>query len=996
MKIIRLKIKTIYKTFLSAAALLSIRQKAAGREGACRLDLLSYQPGICSLNPENNLLRLKPLIVCFMNMRKALTPVLLLLILSFSSAATDKDLQKKFWRAVDREDYDLVLFTGEPLTRQLIADKKIEEASLTYREMASACFFQGKFSQAVAYCSSGLALLNDMQPPSVAFRHTSTMAECYTNLSLIDSARYWFVKSEELLEKYPGIQKQAGSFVKIFYNNLGDFHLQQQDTQQALLYYRKTLAMALEEKDRRAIGIAYNSVANYYNQILKYDQAETYYQKAAGYFERNSIDYYWILLSLATNEFDRKSFTKSLLYARSSMDAYRQAIQSKPGQEHLLLEKRLLILSAECHLKLGLLDEAEVAYQQCLRILETSQNNRSEESAYCHLGLGRIFEARKKPETALDFYQKALIASTLSFQDYSFQNNPPVGDALSGAALVDILIQKAKCLQELSRDSGHTDSHDSLTFYTYLLAIEEAEKLRINMSAEISKLFFAEKLRPVFDSAIALGYLLSRQKQPEPGMWIEKTIALLERSRRVMLSDVLHERHIKPRAIPSPMLEEEALLQKNITEIKVQYVNTSDTIRQNSLRTSLRNLQITHRKLLRQMEHYNPGYISLRHEEQAIDISKIRAELNADQALLGYYVAENDYYIYVITRHGSQISQFTLPRDFYTRLRQLLHSLTTDPLLYSFEGTETVEWLYTMLIAPMLGHLRDFPRWLILRDGMLNLIPFEILREKGKKETLTMHYAIAYQPGIDLSPGNNGTITNMVGFAPYYKTYPSDSLPSLPHSEKEIRTTSRLLFLGPEATKEQFLKLIGQADALHLATHAQYNDSLPENSYLSFSPSHTGYRLYAHEIANLPLEHIKLAILSFCDAERGKVHHGEGILSLARSFRLAGCPRMLATLWKADDEITSYLVEAFYKYLSAGSPPDIALQKARTDYFSSELGSAHNHPYYWANIVYIGDTAPLFSPALPWAGKLVYYSILPLFLLLLAFRHFRRRSKQLS
>lgn len=445
------------------------------------------------------------------------------------------------------------------------------------------------------------------------------------------------------------------------------------------------------------------------------------------------------------------------------------------------------------------------------------------------------------------------------------------------------------------------------------------------------------------------------------------------------------------------MLEKEILLRKNIAKSRIEYANEPDNARRDSLRLSMINEQVMLRKLLRQLEIDNPGYLAQRHHDPLMSVSKIRSKLDDNTAYLGYYFAKDHYYIYVITHKSTWISRLEIPVIFDRRLDQLQQALTTDPLLYSFAGADVVEKLYAQLIAPAYEHLRNYQRWFVVRDGRLNLIPFEVLREKGKKKPLTTSHGISYLPGADfmtLPSGNNRTITNMIGFAPYHKPQYADSASWLPRTENEIRSTSNLFFLGPEATKEQFLKIIGQADALHLATHAQYNDSIPENSYLSFSLTEANNRLFSHEIAGLPLGHIKLAILSFCDAERGKIHNVEGMLSLARAFRLAGCPGMLVTTWKADDKITSYLVETFYTHLKAGESPDIALKRARSDYFSSELGNAHNHPYYWANLIYIGDTSPLFSPALPFVKKLIYYGVVPLFLLLLASYHYRRKAQK--
>ena len=52
-----------------------------------------------------------------------------------------------------------------------------------------------------------------------------------------------------------------------------------------------------------------------------------------------------------------------------------------------------------------------------------------------------------------------------------------------------------------------------------------------------------------------------------------------------------------------------------------------------------------------------------------------------------------------------------------------------------------------------------------------------------------------------------------------------------------------------------------------------------------------------------------------------------GIIGLARSFQLAGVPRVIMSLWSVDDGATAELMQAFSDYLPA-LPPAEALRKA--------------------------------------------------------------------
>lgn len=55
-------------------------------------------------------------------------------------------------------------------------------------------------------------------------------------------------------------------------------------------------------------------------------------------------------------------------------------------------------------------------------------------------------------------------------------------------------------------------------------------------------------------------------------------------------------------------------------------------------------------------------------------------------------------------------------------------------------------------------------------------------------------------------------------------------------------------------------------------------------------------------------------------------------MSLARSFRQAGVPNIVMSLWQADDESTRTIMEFFYSYLKAGMDKDDALRNAKLDF----------------------------------------------------------------
>jgi CHAT domain-containing protein len=100
----------------------------------------------------------------------------------------------------------------------------------------------------------------------------------------------------------------------------------------------------------------------------------------------------------------------------------------------------------------------------------------------------------------------------------------------------------------------------------------------------------------------------------------------------------------------------------------------------------------------------------------------------------------------------------------------------------------------------------------------------------------------------------------------------------------------------------------------------------------------------------------ELVVLSACNSGAGKLVGGEGVLSLARAFRYAGCPSTIMSLWTADDRSSLKLMNYTYDQLEQDLPKDQALHQAKLSYLQS---SPRAHPYYWAGYVFAGDNGKL-------------------------------------
>ena len=101
---------------------------------------------------------------------------------------------------------------------------------------------------------------------------------------------------------------------------------------------------------------------------------------------------------------------------------------------------------------------------------------------------------------------------------------------------------------------------------------------------------------------------------------------------------------------------------------------------------------------------------------------------------------------------------------------------------------------------------------------------------------------------------------------------------------------------------------------------------------------------------NLPVD---LVVLSACNTALGKDVKGEGLVGIVRGFMYAGAPRVVASLWKVDDDATAELMKRFYRgMLKDGLRPAAALRSAQISMWKETRWEA---PYYWAGFVLQGE-----------------------------------------
>ena len=153
---------------------------------------------------------------------------------------------------------------------------------------------------------------------------------------------------------------------------------------------------------------------------------------------------------------------------------------------------------------------------------------------------------------------------------------------------------------------------------------------------------------------------------------------------------------------------------------------------------------------------------------------------------------------------------------------------------------------------------------------------------------------------------------------------------------------------------------LAQYRVVHFATHAVFDNDNPGLSGIMLSMFDERGRmqdgfLRLHDIYGLDLP-AELVVLSACNTALGRQVSGEGLVGIVRGFMYAGAKRVVASLWKVDDEATGEMMRRFYTgMLEDRLPPAAALREAQLAMWRQPRWRA---PFYWAAFGLQGEWNP--------------------------------------
>lgn len=865
----------------------------------------------------------------------------------------------------------------------------------------------GHFEKALHHFQQSRYYLSDvLQQKDGRYVKTSiNIAEVLIQLGKVDEALFTLEAIRELEEEVV----EPGNKLKVYFRGcLGESYEAKGDYAKAIGFYQQCLAYWDPEKrdDINGLVLEYTRIGSSYSKLNQYQSAEDHFQQAisllADYYDADNYTWVEPLLQLGINCQKKRNFKEGREYLLRALSI----TSEKMGKRHPTLGKIQTAL-ARSYFEEGQLytDSPDfVSSQDSLAglIKDVADPNAQ---AVSHFSWEK--QMLRSLGKAYHWAEEAQQSFLMNESEVGIR--PSITQINDLAAFVDVTALKATIkTAQYRRTKDIRALQQAEDLFLQSLAYSDSLKQTLQSSADIQKA--QEQLYQLSEQALDCLFQLWQISKGEQ-QYAEEALVFFEKSKSDWLRTSAREWLARKYAgIPDSLVEKElALKAQYIYYRKLAQEQGSD----HNYKTAVWQKRFVHSKkqldsLLSRLKLTYPEYYQLKYDQQVVALERIRQYINdQDGQLVTYFWGQDHIYAMGINGRKIQWEKIEDVNCLEKHLEAFAQTVSSGRSNWNSDHSRMLEFqnyistsieLYDMLLAPVLDS-HPIKKLLLVPDGPLGQLPFQILLKERPAEQnlqqldyrnlpyLIRHTPIQYEHSATLifqSKQLERQLQNYLGFAPSYQdkqtlaTFFSDTRKGsggwetdrgawgeLTYNRQEIEETAKKtngeMILGQAATEAAFREKSGSAGILHLAGHAYSHEREADYSALIFSKDPKrpeDGQLYAYELYNLPLQ-ANMAVLSACHTGAGVLRHGEGIMSLSRAFRYAGCPSVMMSLWSANDEATKDIVVTFFERLKEQATKSEALQQATLRFLSRVKTDEMTHPYYWGNFVVVGQDDPL-------------------------------------
>lgn len=848
------------------------------------------------------------------------------------------------------------------------------------------------------------------------------VADILNNIGVVQGHRWQYEEASFYLKKALSIyDKNAQTiYAANTYSNIGNIYRKQGDYQHAIEYYNKTIQLLTGKNSKIAtqrrleVYVRYSLLemerSEYHSSIKLMNKALSDYMKSGGVTDTSYVINVYINQANAYSYVNKPDSCN--YYFNLAINSLKETSQYS-DHDNIGLYSDL----ADHFLRYNRLDTAFSVINKSRYLLDIN----SVDSINYYKTFSLYAEYYKKKEKYIEAI--GYLDRTLNLIAQPNYNETEIKYS-SQTKAVETLQFRAACLIAWYQQDLNTDylvqALDNLKTSTKLI-----DQLRNSYLSIESKLFIANNQGEVYDLGLYCASELFKQSNKTE--YLELAFYFSEKGKSTVLTDALNDEKAKEFAgIPESISQHESSLKKDISfynEMLSQenLKSTPDSLRLQLFKTNIFKYTLELEELKDLLEDKYPEYYTFKYTNTVKSLSEIQKRLSYSETLIEYSVTDSILYTFVINKHNVNIYTKSITVNFNRNINLYLTNFRNFQINKQGKNIyKTFEVQGLAIYNSISSHINKThlkKNLIIVPDGILSYLPFESLvthkNEEPLKSFADINYLLynhlvsySYTASLfyDTKQKSKRKFRNStLAIAPSYAYNPNqtisdslfllrDNLTPLPNAKIEAKTIAQITkgnsSLNEGATEINFKREAEKYDILHLAMHTLIDDKNPLHSKLIFYSDNYDYDhglLNTKEIFSLKLK-AGLTVLSACSSGDGNYSKGEGVMSLSRGFFYAGCPSLVMTLWKVEDESSLKLMKLFYKNILKGKSKSESLRSAKMQYLQTSM-EQNKHPFFWSTFVLIGNSSP------------IYYSksfiLIPIFLLLIIFALFKRVKKRL-
>jgi CHAT domain-containing protein/uncharacterized protein HemY len=862
-----------------------------------------------------------------------------------------------------------------------LRNRAIEAEALN--NLGEAFYGLGERTENQQFEQQSLTIWRELNDPRGQAVSSMSLGYNYKNLGQPEKAFRSFAEALSLARQSKDLAVECQALIA-----LGFINRKTGNNQAALDWYETAKPIAERIGDQTAQAMVSGAIGTIYFDMGDQSLAVPYCEKATQLFERNGK-----LWGATEGQVQLGRMSHSLGDDQQAIEHFTAALASFKSLRMPQLESLTLRDLGLAYDSMGDTNKALESYNRAALLMRKDEDQR--EAAYLLCYIGHVYEELKNANRALQYYRNALPLSERS------------SDPVAKAMIHNHLAHLYRGLGDLANAKQEIEA---------ALGIIETQRANV-VSQDLRTSYFAT-VRSTYEFYIDILMQMHRQN-PSTG-FDKEAFAVSEKARARSFLELLSEARAKVRdGVDPALLEKERSLSEAINtkaQQQVQLLMEKRTEESDQICKELDDLVAELAQTRDKIRQSNPRSANLNVPE-LLSLDEVQKRLlDDDTVLLEYVLGDERSYVWVVTRNSLFSYELAPRQEIETSARKLHELIASRQMIYGESVAARAErqaqadaqiptqtdLLSKLIIGPLAGVLEK-KRLLVVADGALQYVPFQMLTAPETGAYLLQKYEIVNLPSastlalLQSVAANRKPASKSVAVLadPVFEADDPRVTANVkrlqPRRSNDVQLAlrdagitpdggqiPRLLASGAEANgiiaaapwytgfkavgfdanrEIVFGPQLSDYRIIHFATHGLINSERPELSGIVLSlfdsegrPQNGFLRL--HDIYNLHLP-ADLVVLSACSTGLGKDVRGEGLIGLTRGFMYAGASGVIASLWKVDDDATAELMKHFYEALfQEGMAPAAALRHAQLTLSQNKRWQS---PYYWAGFVIQGQ-----------------------------------------